>query len=201
MGARAEQGAPYCGATPVTPSGIAETRAAPVTPSGVEGHATTRSTALILGVGNPFRGDDGLGVVVARRLAARLAHDPTIEVRECPVGGLRLAEQLVGHHAALIIDALATGPEVPAGTVCALGPGDLLDSTHAANTHDTNLPLALRTLAALGEPLPTHLSLLGVAAHAMDTFTETLSAPVTAALAEVEARALAWCAQHGGPRP
>jgi hydrogenase maturation protease len=137
-------------------------------------------STIIVGIGNPFLGDDGVGVVVAHRLHERCAGKAGVTVRECPVGGLRLAELLVGHDHAIIVDARIPG-EDPPGTVREGGIEGCLDSWHASCAHDTNLPLALRTLAGLGEPLPADIRLIGIAAAHMDTFSEQLSPAVAAA--------------------
>ena len=137
-------------------------------------------TTIIVGIGNPFLGDDGVGVVVAERLGRRLAGRSDVSVRECPVGGLRLAELLVGHHHAIIVDARVPGDDPP-GTIHDGGLEGCIDSWHASCAHDTNLPLALRTLAGLGEPMPADIRLIGIAAGHMDTFSEILSPEVAAA--------------------
>ncbi len=56
-------------------------------------------------MGNPILSDDGLGLVVARRLR-ELPMPPDVEVAESEVGGLRLLELVRGFTKVVIIDAL-----------------------------------------------------------------------------------------------
>ncbi len=63
---------------------------------------------LVLGMGNPILSDDGLGLVVARRLRD-LPMPPDVEVAESEVGGLRLLELVRGFTKVVIIDALRSG--------------------------------------------------------------------------------------------
>lgn len=135
---------------------------------------------VVVGIGNLFLGDDGVGVVVAEGLRQRMAGRLDVTVLESPVGGLRLAELLVGHDRAIIVDARIPGDDQP-GTILETGLEGCLESWHASCAHDTNLPLALRTLEGLGEPMPSEIRLISIAAHHMDTFSETLSPEVATA--------------------
>jgi hydrogenase maturation protease len=67
------------------------------------------SRILILGYGNPLRGDDGFGCHAARRLAAAI-QDPNIEVRECHQLTPELAEPVSQAAHVILIDAAREGP-------------------------------------------------------------------------------------------
>jgi hydrogenase maturation protease len=142
---------------------------------------------IVVGIGNLFLGDDGVGVVVARRLSERLEGKGHVKVCECPVGGLRLAELLVDHEQAIIVDARVPGEQAP-GTVIEGGLEQCLDSWHSSCAHDTNLPNALRMLGGLGERLPREIRLIGISAGHMDTFSESLSPAVDAAASRLVER-------------
>ena len=79
---------------------------------------------IIVGIGNPIRSDDSVGLVVARILRERLAGVEGIDVAELWAGGLRLVEAMAGYDRAVVIDAMATG-EKPPGTVRRLTLADL----------------------------------------------------------------------------
>lgn len=63
---------------------------------------------LVVALGNPDRGDDGVGPAVVRALGSQ----PGVEVWEALRGGLPLAEALVGYDRALVVDAC---PDLPVG--------------------------------------------------------------------------------------
>jgi hydrogenase maturation protease len=141
------------------------------------------ATTIVIGVGNPLLGDDGVGVLVARELAARRAPSWDVDVTEATAAGLALAERLSGYRRAVVIDALVAGPGEPDGLVRRLSLEDLGASRHARSTHDTDLVGALAALAAAGEAVPTTITFVGVTASRVDVFDDELSAPVAAAAA------------------
>ncbi len=63
--------------------------------------------ALVVGIGNPDRGDDGIGPLVARRLVGRASPDVTIIERAGDV--LALIEDWAGYETVILIDAAAPG--------------------------------------------------------------------------------------------
>jgi hydrogenase maturation protease len=111
---------------------------------------------LIVGLGNPILGDDGVGWVVAHEVEACLHKEGiNIEVDYLSLGGLSLMERLVGYEKVILIDSLTTGKH-PQGTVIIFTLEDLVDLTsgHTAAAHDTSLKTALATGRQLGADLP-----------------------------------------------
>ena len=79
---------------------------------------------LVVGVGNILQGDDGFGVEVARRLAARPQPDG-VNIEETGIAGIALVQELMaGYDACLVIDAVDRGR--PPGTVMVIVP-DIID--------------------------------------------------------------------------
>ena len=75
---------------------------------------------LVAGVGNLLRGDDGFGVVVADRLAARGVPDG-VRVLDVGIGGIHLVQELLDPVDALVVvDAVDLGR--PPGTVLVVRP-------------------------------------------------------------------------------
>jgi hydrogenase maturation protease len=66
----------------------------------------------IVGVGNPFRGDDAAGLVAARRLRGAL---PGARVLEQEADAAALLDSWKGEDAVIVIDAVSSG--APPGTV------------------------------------------------------------------------------------
>ncbi len=72
--------------------------------------ADDRRRTIVVGLGNPLLGDDGVGWQVVNALAGRLAPlAPTVELDRLAVGGLGLMERLVGFERAILVDALVGG--------------------------------------------------------------------------------------------
>ena len=65
--------------------------------------------AIIIGLGNPILSDDGAGwrvVQLVREALNGAGEERRVVVREACVGGLSLAEMLVGFRRAIVIDAI-----------------------------------------------------------------------------------------------
>jgi len=70
-------------------------------------------TILLIGVGNEFRTDDGLGILTAREIRRRC--HPGVQVKEASGEGTALLEAWKGYDHVLIVDAICSG--VARGTV------------------------------------------------------------------------------------
>jgi len=66
-----------------------------------------RAEVVVIGVGNEFRSDDGLGISVAKRLRERLEAD--IEVVIASGEGAELIDLWQGKKLAVVIDAISSG--------------------------------------------------------------------------------------------
>jgi hydrogenase maturation protease len=61
---------------------------------------------LVLGLGNPLMGDDGIGAHLTRRLRAHPRLPPDTDVLECGTDLLRLSHELTGRAWVILVDAL-----------------------------------------------------------------------------------------------
>ena len=147
---------------------------------------------IVIGLGNPILGDDGVGWKVAEEIKRGLeigeleTKSPilqsSIDVDCFALGGLSLMERLVGYDRAIIVDAVAAGR--PPGTVSRFRLGDLPDfsTAHTSAAHDTSLQNALRVGRTLGAHLPDEVIVVGVEARRVYDFGETLTPPVAEAI-------------------
>lgn len=142
----------------------------------------TRPTrAVVVGLGSPDRGDDGVGPMVAARVADVLAQggpaDVLVVVHEDPTA---LVDLMDGVRVMVVVDAVRSGADP--GTVATLraGSGDpslaARTSTGPAGTHGLGLAGILELARAL-DRLPPHLAIVGVEAGCFDH-----GAPVSAAV-------------------
>jgi hydrogenase maturation protease len=138
---------------------------------------------LVAGIGNVFLGDDGFGVALAERLAARTL-PPGVEVVDYGIRGMDLAYALgEGYDAAVLLDAAPTGR--PPGTLSVIEP-ELDDVEPAIDAHGMDPVKVLGLARALGGPLPRTL-VVACAPETVMTGEEEdvvaeLSPPVLAAL-------------------
>jgi hydrogenase maturation protease len=142
---------------------------------------------LVIGLGNPILGDDGVGWRVAEEVARKTADWSDVEVDCVALGGLSLMERLTGCERAILVDSIFTGKK-PNGTVSVLCLTDLpdLSSGHTTAVHDTSLRNALKVGRSMDIPIPRDEDVMIVAIEAENVFefSETLSPEVNAALAQ-----------------
>jgi hydrogenase maturation protease len=158
----------------------------------VSGYDTTRPDVVVLGLGNPLLGDDGVGWRVAERVRAELeslvrpgGEPAAVDVDFVSVGGLGLMERLIGYRRAVLVDAMTTGRFAP-GTVQRF-PLEALPNTspgHSASVHDASLGTALAVGRAAGAQLPSEITVVAIEALRTWDFSEQLTAPVAAAVPE-----------------
>jgi hydrogenase maturation protease len=133
---------------------------------------------LVLGLGNPILGDDGVGPRVAAALEGRLGEDVTVV--EAGLAGLDLLDLLAGYDRAIIIDAIQTKDGRP-GDIYRLDIGAFAATRHAASPHDVNLATAIELGKRLGLALP-QIEILAVEAADVNGFSEECSPEVAAAV-------------------
>jgi len=158
---------------------------------------TGSSSVLVIGLGNPILGDDGVGWRIASSVKERThkMRQP-IEVDCASFGGLRLMERMLGYGRVIIVDAAQTG-EHPAGSVQVCSLQELADpmSGHTASAHDASLGTALRMAEAMGEPVPARVDILTVEIPCSLEFSEDLTPEVAACVPVATRKAMALLAR------
>lgn len=136
---------------------------------------------LVVGLGNPILGDDGVGWRVIDELD-RLDHGEASLQQAC-VGGVSLMEILVGYRRAIIVDAIID-PEAPLGSVWCrpLAEVETRIASHLVSMHDAPLPAALEAGRTMGVELPADIDVVGIVIERGDVFGERLSEVVEAAV-------------------
>ncbi|WP_432820943.1 hydrogenase maturation protease [Trichloromonas sp.] len=123
---------------------------------------------LILGLGSPILSDDGIGIVMARRLKGRI---PGVEAATAAMISLDLLEQIAGYRRLFVIDALARPGATP-GTLHRLAPES--GTLHLFCSHGINFDEILQLGRQLGTPMP-EVSIYGIEIADEIPFGEQLS--------------------------
>lgn len=134
---------------------------------------------LILGLGNPLRGDDGVGPRVVAELRRRGLPDG-VEAVDGGTGGLDLLHLLEGWERAIIVDAALLGREPGEYVRFAPEEAHLVEGLVSLSGHSAGLADTLALARALGRRLPD-IVIYGVQPERMD-WEEGLSPAVEAAL-------------------
>jgi hydrogenase maturation protease len=138
----------------------------------------------VVGLGNPWRGDDAAGLHAARALRGRLP--AAVEVLEESGEPTALLERFAGADALWLLDAVRSGS--PPGTIHRLDATreELPASLFSASTHHLGLAEAVELGRALGR-LPSRLLVYGVEGERFEPG-EQLTPAVAAAVGELVRR-------------
>jgi hydrogenase maturation protease len=146
---------------------------------------TLNMKTIIVGLGNPLLGDDGVGWKVAQEVKQQLGEDSTVDVECYSLSGLSLMEQLIGYTRVILIDSLNTGQREQ-GDVVTFTLDSLEDLTygHSASAHDASLKTALGVGRSMGEKLPAdnEIHVVAIEARHVYDFSEDLSPKVAASV-------------------
>jgi len=146
---------------------------------------------IIVGLGNPILGDDGVGWKVAEEVKRELTSPPAplllgegseVDVEFLSLGGISLMEHLIGYERAILIDAIATEKETGSVIVSRLSEMSDHSAFHITSAHDTSLQNALRLGRTMGANLPEDVTVVGIATDHIYDFSEELSPPIAAAI-------------------
>ncbi len=167
----------------------------------------------VVGIGQPFAGDDALGPAVVRWVEQRLrdtrsggpgsepgALGAGLRVELVPAADpTALPDLLEGAERLIIVDAVL-GPATP-GTVVCLAPEDLAEGDlRPVSSHGFGVAEALRLARAIGSgDAPVHL--VGVVAGNVERYTSGLSPAVAAAVPAAGRAVLGLLGRGGEQRP
>jgi hydrogenase maturation protease len=138
-----------------------------------------RRHAVVVGIGNAERGDDGVGPVVARLVDARqLAGVYVTHCRE-PV---QLLDERLDADIVVVVDAVSSGAATGTVTVREVDDDPLPNWAAGGGTHAVGIGAIIELARALGR-LPTRLVIVGVEGAAFDAGAD-MSAPVRVSMEE-----------------
>jgi hydrogenase maturation protease len=144
--------------------------------------ARMNTKTMILGLGNPIFGDDGVGLRVIDELKQQI-HDKDITIEGAELAGLDMLETLSGYDRVIIIDAIQTGGRV--GEIYQLTPDDLKSTVHTGTPHDVNFSTALEFGERTGVKLPSKIDIVAIEIAPNVAFSEELTPEIEKAVPEV----------------
>lgn len=118
-----------------------------------------KRSVLLIGVGNPYRQDDGVGIAVVRRLRQLLPE--WVECIECAGDLTTLLEDWRGYNPVIVVDAMRSGRSAGEVVLLDLSQHPLPADTHFFSTHAMGLNEAVALAYALNR-LPPKLVVYGI---------------------------------------
>ena len=152
---------------------------------------------LVIGVGNPLMGDDGLGIAAVARLAEEWPNDESLSFVDGGTWGMNLLPLIESASRVMILDAIDRG--LPPGTTITLEREEIPRYfAIKLSPHQLDLREVL-AVAELRGTLPSETIALGVQPERVE-LSVSLSSPVAAAvdslLAAANGRLAAWGHAH-----
>lgn len=142
---------------------------------------------IVIGLGNPILGDDGVGWRVAEEVRRHIDPSPDIciDIDYLSLGGISLMEHLIGYERVILIDAFFSDQEPGSIMVSTLDGIPNYSGFHITSAHDTSLQNAMKLGRELGAQLPNDVSVIGISIKPVYDFGLELSPPVLEAIPKV----------------
>jgi hydrogenase maturation protease len=116
------------------------------------------SNNILVGLGNPIMSDDGVGLLVCRRLHRRLAgYDLDLACG----AGLHVLDSILGYRRAVIVDSMVTG-RFPVGSVVRVDPHSGPETRRAGHSHGMGFFEAMEIARACRVSLPEEIFVYGI---------------------------------------
>lgn len=140
---------------------------------------------LVLGIGNPILGDDGIGFHIAQELAKEIK-DENIDVKDTSIDGLNLLELIVGYDKLIVIDAIMTEDE-KVGEIYRLKPENTGEPARLTiSPHHLNLATTIEIGKKLfAEQIPEEIIVFAVGTQEVTKVTEEMTQKVKEAIPRV----------------
>jgi hydrogenase maturation protease len=135
---------------------------------------------LILGMGNPILSDDGIGLLLTKRLEGRI---PGVDIASITLAGIELLDILAGYDHVFLIDA-ATGTGGEPGELKEISDGT--GALHLFTSHGVNFFEILRIGRDSGLKMPEPEAVFGIEIGNATDFGTSLSPALMAALPALE---------------
>jgi hydrogenase maturation protease len=137
---------------------------------------------LLIGLGNPILGDDGVGWRVVEEVQKRLGPESDVVFDYLSLGGISLMEHLIGYQCAILVDAFIAEENIGSVFVYKLDEIPNYSAFHVSSAHDMTLQSAIELGKWMGAVLPSEIIVVGIATRRIVDFGEELSSQVTRAI-------------------
>jgi hydrogenase maturation protease len=118
----------------------------------------------VIGLGNPLRRDDGIGILLLERVRTQKKYEKKIECIDGGTGGMAVLHVLARFDTVLIIDAVDFHGRHGEVRLFSFEDIQTLNTTGRLSTHDVDFLQVLRLSQDLHE-LPSNLMIFGIQPH------------------------------------
>jgi len=124
-------------------------------------------------------GDDGVGILVLRRVKEKTSPSVDLEFKELSVGGIKLVEEILDYRTVFVIDSIQA---TTVGTVNEFSPEQFSNTYCESAPHAVNFITALELYRKL-QPhrIPEKIRIFTIGINSQFVFTETLTTKIETA--------------------
>lgn len=143
---------------------------------------TVSGDTLLLGLGNPILGDDGVGCAVAELVGRMLENMEGLTIMTASVSPVRLVDIVTGFRRLIVVDSVTTG-EHPPGTLMEIE--FLRESPFPSSVHHFSIGQIPEISNALGLPCPETIRVYGIEIEPPCFYTDRLSPAIGSRLPSI----------------
>jgi hydrogenase maturation protease len=140
-----------------------------------------KTRRVLIGLGNPIMSDDGVGIVVSRKVHTRLSG---FELETSGGNGFDVIDRMLNCDTAVIIDSMVTGLHPP-GTVAKLEAGSDLRTLRMTHSHGVDFLTAMEMAKSMGARLPGEIVVYGIEVQDPFSLGQEISQAVVGRIDEV----------------
>ena len=144
-----------------------------------------KGRTLILGLGNPILGDDGVGIAIAREIKEHWPADSSTDIIEASLAGRFLLDLITGYQTVIVADAIIMDEQAQAGSIYTLSVDDLGKVVNPYASHALDLRTTVELGKQLGYEMPETIRIYAVEIKENTVFREGLSPEVEATVVPV----------------
>ncbi len=127
-----------------------------------------KDTTVIIGLGNEYISDDGVGIHTIRELKKIMPLND-YKIEELSIGGIELLDYISGYDRAIIVDAFITHTQPP-GTIYKFVQMADENVMKLKSSHQIDLQQVLGLARALNIAIPNEIIIYGIEADDITTF-------------------------------
>jgi hydrogenase maturation protease len=157
--------------------------------------SAARGKFSIIGLGNEFISDDGVGIYAVRQLKSKINDDSRsknsapdflkdIVFEELAIGGLQLLDYIIGYETCVIVDAIVTGAH-PIGTIYRFTQTQQQKPVKLATSHQIDLSQVLGLAKLFSADIPHTIRVYGIEVSDVTTFSNSCTALVENAIPQL----------------
>jgi len=139
---------------------------------------------VLLGLGNPILGDDGIGCLLAEQVGELAGEAHIVRVLSTSFSPIRLLDDISGHDRLVVIDSITTGDHPP-GTLLEIDLGSARMDHLPVTSHHFSIDQVLETGRRMGMAMPSTVHIYGIEIVPPEHYGDVISPKLKSVLPQI----------------